>query len=437
MIRTKKRAPRPTRILSKPLHQILHLLRLGGFAIGLLLLLFLFHLLTLGLPDPLTQKITAEARKKGLPIQVDSIHLSPHRGWVLQNVRLYSQSPDDLNPLFSAEKLYIFAWPDNWITPSETGWHISLHGKNSKVSLGSRWEASLPASNPFRIVNQLDASLYIHPNQFLLEDSELRWGGLRIHASGQLNIQNQPAKRSLPDFQTQVSRLFQTLETLRFSLEPEIDIRFHIDPAAPENNNIEASCFIPSDPGQLTATGSLNLGTQMAQLSITNSLRADDLLTLLPPRLQDNLARLELQPLGAVDFTAALGPAPAVQLFEQFRANMHNLQVRRNDLTLDPLAFEIVRNGDRLEVNKIQAGANDGTLTGTFKMDLSSRIWNSSLHAIALPGPVGTLVGSGLQMWIDRATFTNQPPDIHVNLSNRGPQGSIQMNGTFSAEDFT
>lgn len=299
------------------------------------------------------------------------------------------------------------------------------------------WEAALPASSPFRTVDRLDASFHIHPNQFLIKEADLRWGGLRIHVSGELNLPNQPAKRSLPEFKTQASQLFQTLETLRFDREPEIDIRFLIDPVAPENNTIEAACLIQSDRGQLTATGSANLGTQIAQLSITNSLRADELLTLLPPRLQRDLALAELHPLGAVDFTVALGPAPIEQLFEQFRADIHNLPVRRKDLTLDPLAFEFVRDGDRLDVNKIQAGANDGTLTGTFTLDLSSGAWDSSLHAIALPGPVGTLVGPGLQHWIDRATFTNQPPDIHVNLSGGGAQGSIKMDGTFSTENLT
>lgn len=64
----------------------------------------LFALLVVGLPPDLTRRITAQARDAGIPLQVHSIRLSTHRGWVLNGFRLYSTSPDDLQPLLSAKK---------------------------------------------------------------------------------------------------------------------------------------------------------------------------------------------------------------------------------------------------------------------------------------------------------------------------------------------
>ena len=54
---------------------IRHPLRLTGFALSLLVLLTLFHLLVLGLPDPLTQRIAARIRAAGIPLQMDAIRL--------------------------------------------------------------------------------------------------------------------------------------------------------------------------------------------------------------------------------------------------------------------------------------------------------------------------------------------------------------------------
>ncbi len=358
VIRTKKRDPRQTLVPSKPLRKLLHLLRLVGFTLALLLLLFLFHLLTLGLPNQLTQKIASEAQRKGLPLQIESIRLSPHRGWVLRNVRLYSRSPDDLKPLFATEKLYVFAWPDRWLAPSKAGWKVSLTGKNSDISLGSTWETALRADNPFRTVDRLRASLHIQNKQLRLESSDLQWGGLRIRTRGQADFAEQPDKRSRPNFQTQAAQLANRFGTVPFETEPEINIDFYIDSAAPEKTSLHA--------------------------------------------------------------------------------DVYKLPITHNDLTLNPLSCKLALNRNQLSVTEIIARVKGGgTLVGTFEMDIPAGTWKTALHSSgAHPDPIGTLVGPGLQKWIDRATFTNQP-DIHVNLSYGGTKGSLKMDGTFSAENLT
>jgi len=358
MTRMKKSDPRQALVPSKLFRQILHLLRLIGFTLALLILLFLFHLLTLGLPDQLTRRITAEVRKKGLPLQIESIRLSP-RGWVLKNVQIYSQSPDDLRPVFSAEKLYFFVWPDRWFAPSKAGWNISFFGKHNKVSLGSTWDAALRADSPFQTIDRLDASLHIQNRQLRLKNSDMRWGGLRIRTSGQANFVKKTTERSRLNFQGQAAQLANRLETTRFEVEPEIDIDFYIHSSAPEKASL--------------------------------------------------------------------------------RANISNLPVTHNDLTLNPLSCKLALNRNQLSVTEIDARVHDGgTLTGTFDMDIPTKKWKAALYSSgAHTDPIGTLVGPGLQKWIDRVAFPNQPPDIHVNLSYGGTKGSLKMDGTFSAENLT
>jgi len=474
MMNTEKKGADRRLVPSKPFKRFRHLLRLIGFTLGLLILLALFHLLTMGLPDHVTQKITAQARKKGLPLQIGSIQLSPHRGWVLHDVRLYSTSPDDLKPVFSAKKLYVFLWPDSWIAPSKAGWNMSLSGKSSEVSLGTPWETALSATSPFRKLDRLRASLHIDSKQLQLETSEFQWGGIHIHTSGQIDFTGPPVANPLNKGfwlrdHLQAAQLANVLERLSFETAPDVTIRFDIHPKEPKKNSVEAACLAEGilwgnrtcdrlsgqlnhrnhqltldslqltqlNGGQLTASGSFDLETRVAQLHLQNDLPLDDLLHLLPAHIDTDLARMELQPLGPVEFDATLGPAPLDQLLEQIQAEVHNLPVTRNDLTLDPLKFTLLRNGNQLTVKGIQAGANQGTLSGTCGINLSSKAWDASLHAVVQPDPFGTLVGPGLQMWIDRATFTNQPPDIHIDLSYGGTSGTLKMDGTFSAQNLS
>ena len=337
---------------------IRHPLRLAGFTLSLLILLTLFHLLTLGLPSSITRRITTRIQENGIPLQIDSISLSP-RGWLLHNVRLYSPSPDHLKPLLSTKTLTVSFWPDHWLKLSQTGWRVSATGKDILLSFGPEWEAALSESNPFRRMERLRASLHIDRQKLQLQDSELLWGGLRIHTRGQLNFSDQPSGYSLPEFGAPAAQVVRRLGAVPPEAEPEINIDFHVDSATPEKTSLQV--------------------------------------------------------------------------------DVYNLSITHNDLTLNPLSCKLALNGNQLSVTGITARVNEGgTLTGTFGIDLSTRAWNTSLQSAgAHPDPVGTLVGPGLQMWIDRAAFTNQLPDVHVNLSHGGTQGSLQMNGTFSAQNFS
>ncbi|MGE4489456.1 MAG: hypothetical protein AB7E95_07935, partial [Kiritimatiellales bacterium] len=88
-----------------------HLLRIAGFTVSLSILLILFSLLVIGLPDAVTRTVSEHFLSHGIPIRFDSIRLSTHHGWVLRNARIYSTDPDDLKPLFECRKLYLLAWP--------------------------------------------------------------------------------------------------------------------------------------------------------------------------------------------------------------------------------------------------------------------------------------------------------------------------------------
>lgn len=452
---------------------IRHLLRLTGFALLLILLLGFFYLLTLGIPGPLTRRITAGLQKNGILLGVESISLSPHRGWVLHNACLYSRSPDDIKPLLQTEKLYLRAWPEHWTGLFDSDWNISTFSKQLNVSFGPPWEAALNDDHPFRTLNQLRGQLHINRKEMTLSSAELIWGGFTIRASGQAAIpdKEKPAQPSAPsnlDLQTCAAQIAKSLANLEFETPPEINIQFHVPASGLDQTTLDTTFFasglqrqgqvydqisgalnlhnrqLTLNAFQITQSGGerlnlfgfFNLNSRLARLNIDNSLPADALLSLLPESAADKLNRAGLALFGSVDFDAVLGPAPADQLLENVQATIHELQVTRNDLTLDPLQLTLRLNEDRLELSKIQAQANGNPLSGKFEIDLSSLAWRTSLKGRVLPDPVGTLIGGGLQKFIKRFSFPDSPPDIQVNVSHNGTKGSLQVTGNLSGTGF-
>ncbi|MBL7012034.1 MAG: hypothetical protein ISR85_03790 [Kiritimatiellales bacterium] len=450
---------------------ILHLLRLAGFALILILLLALFHLFTLGIPAPLTRNLTANLQKNGIPLHIESISLSPHRGWVLHNVRLYSTCADDLKPVFQIEKLYVRAWPSQWIALSQSEWEISLYGKQIDVSLGSPWEAALNETHPFRIIDRLRTHLHIGQDGLSFDSAEVNWGGYILRGEGQIAFpkQKQPANPAFyGSLQTHATRAAEILTDLTFDTPPEISIRFDLPAGSLKDAAINAaflasgfqrgerlydridgifslrdgdakidSLQIRLQTGEhLIVSGRYELSSGTTQIELKNTLRSADLLSLFPEHIADKIAQAELQPFGAMEFDAALGPCPPAQLLEQIRVQVHNLQITRNDLTLDPVQFDLIRNGDQLKLSGIDALANGGPLAGDVDLNLSTRAWRTSLQGAVFPDAIGTLVGGGFQTFISRFTFPNSPPNVSVELSHSGVKGSLRLDGEIAGTDF-
>jgi len=450
---------------------LLHLLRLAGFTLALLLLLALFHLLTLGLPDPLTQSITARLQENGIPVHIESITLSVPRGWVLHNIQLYSPSPDDIEPIFQAKKLYVRAWPQHGTDLSRTGWNLNVYGKEIDVSLGAPWENKLDEDHPFRTLDRLKAHLYIGPGYLSIEQAELLWGDYIFRASGQAELpkqKKQTGPESYSVLQTRATQAADALARLTFDSPPDINFTFNVPADHPEQSELDINFFasglrhqgrlydhiggslklqnntLKIDSVQVTrkngerlsASGTVHLKDRVTQIRIQNSLQSSDLLGLLPARVASDLARAELQLFGAAEFEAVLGPAPLDQLLQTVQLDVQNLQIVRKDLTLDPVQLNLVRAGSQLKISDIHARANGQPLEGSFEINLDTRAWSTHLQGGVLPYPIGTLTGGGFKTFIDRFKFTGEPPDIRMNLSHSGVKGSLRLDGIVSGSDF-
>jgi len=450
---------------------ILHLLRLIGFALGLTLLLALFHLLVIGLPDGVVRKITVQAQEAGLPVRIESIKLSPFRGWVCNRFRLYSTSPDDLKPLLQTRKLYVRCRPVNWRDPARRGLGISLHSSDLSVSLGQPWEMVLPENHPFCSAEKLSASMTLRSNSLVVDHAEALWGGVQLRATGAVEFVDGGARAALPvEGRRKAAELARNIAELEFRSAPQIDLQFNIHAGQPGSTFLDSTILaeglsrggetydritgalslrnrileltelqVAQQSGKrLTASGTLHLDTQTAQLAVENTLPAEKLLGLLPDRVRANCAAWNLKPFGALDFQLTCGPAPPEQLFEQLHTDVRAARLRRNGLVLDPLAFRLVRNGSRLEVSDIQATAADGgPLDGHFRLDTISGAWDAAFHSRCDLALLRPLTGEALAEFIGRFAFTNSAPELRLALSQTEKDAPLQFTGDLAADRFT
>lgn len=471
-MKTPPKKPSNPNSIARPSALRVHLLRLTGFSVGLSALLALFALLVVGLPPGLTRRITTEIQQAGIPLQIQSIRLSTHRGWVLHQVRLYSPSPDDLQPLLSAEKLYVGIWPANWIKPTSGGWHINLYVKNLRLSLGHPWDNELPGTNPFRTLNRVEASLTATPGQLLVKKAELRWGTLhlRTHGTARFSAGNQPLSwDETASLRRYAAQLADALSELKCKEAPQLHLTFHYDHKRPEETILEADlhaenltwkdrsyaqlsgtldcrdtvCTLSalrlsrSDHEQLLLRGAFDLRSGTAQASVENTLSAADLFSVLPEQAQTAIAQTGIKPYGRCDFTASAGPSPYRQLAEHLNIQLQHAQIKRQDLTLDPLALRLRRNGNQIQVTEIQAQVNGGPLSGRFEFDLHSNAWNAAVQAQCDLAPLGTLIGGDFQTFIQRFHFPTEPPQADILLSQTNFEAPLFLSGTLSANHFT
>jgi hypothetical protein len=445
------------------------LLRLAGFSLAGLLLLFLLHLALVGIPDPLTQRINRSLRQRGIPLHIASITLSPHRGFVLREVQLYSPLPDDLEPVLQTDKLYVLAWPDNWLAPLRNGWNLKIRCRQIAVSTGCPW--SRETRQILGTVEKTKADLHVTPDRLEISRGELIWGGSRLQVAGEVSFaeeQRPLGADRVRDLRNRVLLLADALADIRFDQPPEISIRFSV-PAPPQTPSLSAVLnangfrrngiridrlhaaatlsnrvfridpllFAQTDEEQLTLSGSFSLTNQSAHCTVKNTLPARDLPGVLPDAAAAPLDRLEISLPGDAEFVVELGPAPLPQLLSTLSIDLQNADVLRRDIALKRLSGRLTRSGDQLKLRDIRAEANGGPLEGSASVNLATKAWSTSLNGTVLPGPIGNLLVPAAKEWIDRFDFTRQPPQIHVELSGTKGIDSIRMTGNVTGADFT
>lgn len=448
------------------------LFRLSLFTAGVLVLLALFHLLIIGLPDSLTARITERLRQTGIPLHLDGITLSLRRGWVLHNARIYSDSPDRLEPVLQADKLYVQALPEQWTDLADTAWNLSVSGKQLNLAPVLEQSVLRPLLRNFQRINRIQVQMTVTRNRLSLTRCELQWDRLLFRASGQtaLPLKSPPGSgETLKTFlNNHADRIAATAARLAFASPPEINLRFDIPADGFQQasarltlfahnllisrqyiQQLSAACTVR--PGciaidtfnltdgsgkSLSAFGRRETSDGQTSLSLSSTLPAETLLALLPGSVTNSLARTGIEPFGKTEFDLLAGPAPLRNLPEHINLHVHAMQLRRNGLTLSPLRFDLAASGPQLTVSDLTGEADGGPLSASGSFNIDSGAWQVSAEGSVPNAPIGELLGGTSQKWIDRFSFTNRFPHIALQMSKGAETNTFHMQADVSARDF-
>ena len=456
---------------------IRRIIRLIIFSLLLTAVLLYLALRISGLPAPAVERVRAELNAAGIPLKFDSIHLTLRRGWVLENAKLYTVSPDELKPLLSAPRFYITTWPaknSGW-----NHWNVKIHARNIHVSPGTEWDTILPANHPFNTITRADASLRYEPGRIALSRASATWGGVNFRAGGAITFETQPATTraavehaeadaAARRFQRNAARAADFLSRLSFERTPVIAIQFNADTTQPElttlNATLRADRIVWNKHRYNSFAGDFNFSNQVWTVSHLNlrqpdgsgfningqfdsvseeteiSLNADiethDFMPLFPDSFREDIAAAGAEFFGRLNFSVNAGPLPALQIFNSVRGEVRTAGVRYHNITVESLALQFASVGGILSVTNITGNPNGGTARANLELDLHSLGWTLGIQARCLPDVLNPVASRSLLDFCDRFSFPNRSLTGDLILTHTGVPGSLTVNGNLAADHF-
>ena len=200
--------------------------------VGMLAVAIFIFLRVHGIPEPMLQEMVRRANVAGMPVAINELKLTL-RGWRATDVRYYSQHPDDLDPILTAERIY-FVRHHRLPGIGSKGWYLKVTAEDVVVHPSVGWGLDVPQDSPMRKVKRLDASLGFLSDRINISRGKVNWMGLRLHVNGSVL----KAATSTPDGPLPVPREtrpvfvgredIQKLERLLQMLDPKLGTRAEI-----------------------------------------------------------------------------------------------------------------------------------------------------------------------------------------------------------------
>jgi len=438
-----------------------------------LLIVALVFLRLYGVPGPLLREIIRRVNVAGIPVEVEGITLTLH-GWRAEEVRYYSDNPDDLDPLFQFSQVFFSARSHARSDVDSEGWNVSVKAVGIRVNPSVEWGVVIPQDSPCHQVEQIKVSLRFLSDRIELSHGEMDWLGSRFYVNGTIlkkigesEWATAPRKQQTlsPTFITE--QQFQNFESrLKMLTLPNgatIDIDFLIDTAdyaasrmslsvdAPDLSfraidfsraEIRASYAYPTiqiervglfqDKQSIQVSGEYKLDSKVASGSLFNTITSNQLLLILPDGIHHQLSRsgLRIDHLPRLDLN--VGPAPAKELLNQLSGTFSIRGVGYHGIEFEVLRGLVRRENGRLEFTKLQgtilgqeerademgSAMHGGSAEGSVFWNGNTREFGVDLDASLDPNilvqalsPVKIATNI-----IRRFRFKDRPPQGHVSL---------------------
>lgn len=428
-----------------------------------------------GVPSPLLREVMRRVNVAGIPVQVEKITLTLH-GWRADRVCYYSANPDDLEPLFVADKVYFSVRNSRMReTLGSDAWSVDVKAVEVGINPSVEWGVSTPRESPFRHVKQLEASLGFLPDRVLVSQGSIIWHGSSVNVNVNGTILKQqprtvpaPPRKQYTLFPTHITeqRFHDFNDQLNMLLLPKgavVDIGFFIDAFDYSASRVDLS--INAEELELKGVGftgvkitgsyayplikaermTLLRGSQSIQLSgeynlttkewkggLSNSITSRRLLTLLPDSINHLLVGVGLEVGQLPRLEADFGPAVLENIPNRFSAVFSVYDLGYQGIEIEALHGEAKGKDGRMEFTKLEGSVRDQrgreAETGSSMRGgeaEGSAFWDGNTHEFAMEADVNfdpNLLVQALSPVetatnvIRRFCFKGLPPRGHIAL---------------------
>jgi len=352
--------------------------------------IFFLYLRLFGLPDFILKKVMQRVNNAGVPVSIERIVLTMG-GWRADGIRYYSDSPDDLEPLFYVKTVYfsILKNPDN------VGMNVDVDMLSVHCTPSVKWNIKIPKNSDVLHLQRVKAILSFSPKEILLVDGETTWLDFRFHINGKIlkgkktyfpKGLKQGEKKTFSFTEEQFNNLKKQLKIFNLPEGVDVTIDFLVDTEKYEDSSLNFSLssknfFIKKIPfSEINLEGKilnpkltldhfiLSQGEQSIQLNgqynwknkkikawVFNSILSTRLLTFLPPKIKKQIEKYGFKINQLPQLNLYFGPTTYQKLLNHLKGTFSLNRLVYKGLMVEQVQGNVQRNKNRLEINNIQA----------------------------------------------------------------------------------
>ena len=361
-----------------------------------------------GVPEPLVRRIVNRIQEKGIPMELDSIHLSL-RGLCADNVRLFIGIPDNPEPVLFASEVFLrrIAVPGKEIAE---GMCYDLVLNSLEVTPPGALGVDIQERQGIRHVEKVQLTLCLAPDRVLIRNGSTRWRDLKLKVDG--TVLRHPAAAKEPG-QAQAALMLaseilrqaeQALEDLELAEAADVTIDFWIDPADQAANhgslvveagklsyrNVPFSRFkvaaeyahpdiilhqaeLLKNNDALVVAGSYHMDRNEMEVRVSNEITSHDVYDLLPQKISDVFSKIAVHPDTFPLADLVFGPSEPTQMLQHLSGTFSLERALIGDLEVNELQGRISTTAQRLSISELsgkvlgqerRAGEADSSLMG-------------------------------------------------------------------------
>lgn len=429
--------------------------------LGIVLLPLVF-LSTIGVPPSWYQPRIARLREQGLQVYVDRVRLDPLRGLAAEGLRWFD-APGRPVPMLEAEQVVMGFDPREWLKKKPGLSALRIRGGIFRVNT----EGCLRVADGPRnlVLEHVGAKLRIRPDGLRVERLRALLLGIRIRGHGELFGKMREDRRplspaelarlvsdALAKLPAWLPALAEQLNAVDLGAPATAEFQFAVYPAEPLRNEITLAAdgqttrargvtfdswhaeaelrkgrltvpvlWARQGAGRCDASGSLELGSNLAEAKVSSSLDPACWLSLVPERIGAVLRRQEIGTRGAATFEVWAGPSPLGQLAEDVGGWVSARQAEVHGVWVEKGFVSFRREGPLLTLDKVEGvigrGRQQGPVRGTASLRLDTWHYQAKAAGEFDPNAVYSLWTKNQRPIIRALDFTNRPPVSEAEVS--------------------